>query len=935
LWAFSLVSLLSSITKAQAQQLPANISSTAVDAELKKRGITEQEVRDRLQLKGINVDNVQPQDLPRIRKQLEDVVKELEDEKAAEKAEKLRQASLEAGEKAGTPATSGSGSGNGNNNGNDKTPVKIQKEKVGEISKDISQGSTTEEALSKILNDSVKDTISAIPAAIFGQQIFRGNRLPYIVEKNYKAPDSYVLNTGDQVNISISGVSYYNQTHTIDVNGAIAPDQLPRVYVRGMSLAKARGILSSSFSRFYRFNKDEFVVSINATRTIAVNIVGEVFNPGTFTLSAGNSAFNALVTAGGPTNIGSVRNIMLIRSNGEKKKLDVYDFLLNPDVAKDFYLYENDYISVPVAERMVEIKGNVRRPFRYELLKNENLMKLLTLSGGLNENSILSSLQVKRFIDDKEKIIDVPYKALKESGRDFELVSGDVVVIKIIPTAYENFAIVEGEVTLPGQYEITPGMRIADLIDKATLKKESKTDIAYILRYNTDKSSQLKLISIDEILANRSSEANFTLSPQDKLLVFPQEKFTDKYYVAIGGAVRDPLRFPYDQRKTMRVTDIVNLAGGLTPDATAYAYVMRRELKSNKLIQYKRIDIQEAMKNQNSTENISLQASDSIYIQSKLTFIEDAYVRVAGAVRQPGEFRWSTTLQVRDLLTMAGGLKLGAATNRIEIFRIKIQNNEPVRTVVATLSVDESLNVSGSEEFTLQPFDQVIVRIVPDFGFQKIVTLTGEVRYPGAYALLDKNERLASVIERAGGFSSEAFKDGATLFRTQDDIGYVILKMDEALKKPASDQNLILKEGDIIEIPKSKDIVSIEGAMKARELYPDKILSTGRINVTYEGPRSAWYYVDNHAAGVAKEGRRRLISVTHPNGEIKRTKNFLFFHLYPKVRKGSVVSVGAVLKKEDTKRRERKEVDWNRVLADTLAQATAVLSFILLIRNLR
>ena len=204
------------------------------------------------------------------------------------------------------------------------------------------------------------------------------------------------------------------------------------------------------------------------------------------------------------------------------------------------------------------------------------------------------------------------------------------------------------------------------------------------------------------------------------------------------------------------------------------------------------------------------------------------------------------------------------------------------------------------------------------------------------YALIDKNEKLTSIIQRAGGMTAEAFADGATLFRVQDDIGYVIVQLEDALKNPSSYFNVIMKEGDIIDIPKSKDIVTIQGATRAPELYPERILSYGKINIAYEGDHNAWYYVDKYAAGVSSEGRKRLISVVHPNGEVKRTKDYFFFKIYPKVQKGSVIKVGYVEKKvEDKRKGERKEIDWGKVLSDSIAQATAILTFIILIQRLQ
>ena len=945
--------------KVEAQQIPTGVDTTIINTELRKRGLNEEEVRQRLEERGIDLNNIRPQDLPRVQKQIEEIVAELEKEKLQKEEKETTETDL-------TEETSAKSTKNDRkvlDIDEDSIPKKrikpVEKKKktydeivederaikkraieaAKEAQKDSvrrAKGITIEEAFGVKIGSKIdkKDTIE--PVLVYGQQIFRDGKLSFIKDKDFKASDSYILASGDKVTISISGVAYYNQTFTINPEGFIQPDRMPRVFLKGLPLSRAKRNLQASFQRFYPFAAEDFLVSVNAARIVVVNIVGEVYKPGSFTISAGNSAFNALVAAGGPTDIGSVRNIKLIRAgSNEKKRLDVYEFLLDPSVARDFSLFENDYISVPVAERIVTIAGAVRRPLKYELISGEHLMKALTYAGGLSDNAYQTTLQVKRFVNDREKIIDVNYKDLKLRGGDFELLNGDSVVVKSIPTVVDNFATVLGAVDLPGKYEITDGMTVRDVLTKAVLKKEARTDVAYLQRTNPDQTLQLKLISIDDVLKNIKANSNYLLQAKDRLLVYTTENFITKDSVFVTGAVKTPLRFPFDPEKTIRISDIVTLAGGLMPEATDFAYIVRRDPKNSKLVEYKRIELKQALEKPSSDENVFLQANDELRIQTRITYVDEAYVRISGAVRIPGEYKWDETLTLRDVLTLSGGLKLEAAANRVDVSRVQLNGNDEVRTVVATVEVDKKLNFSNetAANFPLQPYDQIVVRSIPEFGFQKIISLTGEVKYPGQYALIDKNERLMSAIQRAGGLSSEAFPSGATLFRNQDNIGYVIFKLEEAIKNQNSNQNIILKEGDIIDIPKNKDIVTIRGATQMVDLYPDKILAAGKINVAFEGNNSAWYYVDKYA-GVGKEGRKRLISVEHPNGQVQRTKDFLLFKIYPKVQKGSIVSVGYAEKKKETKKGERKDVDWGKVVADSFAQATALLSFILLIQRL-
>ena len=219
-----------------------------------------------------------------------------------------------------------------------------------------------------------------------------------------------------------------------------------------------------------------------------------------------------------------------------------------------------------------------------------------------------------------------------------------------------------------------------------------------------------------------------------------------------------------------------------------------------------------------------------------------------------------------------------------------------------------------------------------EFEFQKIVNLSGEIKYPGPYALISSNETIADLIERAGGLSAEAFAAGATLNRNQDNIGFVVLDLPQALQRKNSRYNFILKEGDDIFIPKQKDLVSISGATNAADLYPNKLIaSNNTINVAYYERKNAIFYIDKYAAGLSKNADRNKITVEHPNGKISRTKHYLFFKIYPKVTKGSVVNVGYKEVKTAKQKKEGKEVDWEKIVSSSLAQITAVLSLYLLI----
>ena len=270
------------------------IDQATIDRKLKRRGLTEAEVRVKFEEKGIDIDNVTADQLPQLEVTLDQIVKEIEDEKKA-----LDNIAQEAeGEKI------------------IEEEAKIIAKDAGEkIQEAVEDGATVEEAIAEELVDQVQEELP--PTHIYGQQIFRNKTLKVFSQSDDVVPSpSYILGPGDKINISIWGISQEDATYEINQAGFIKPTGMSRITLKGISYEKAKTLLQSRFSQFYRFRSEEFAVTISYARTINVNIYGEVFNPGSFTIPATNTAFNALVVAGGPTNIGSVRNIKLIRNNG-------------------------------------------------------------------------------------------------------------------------------------------------------------------------------------------------------------------------------------------------------------------------------------------------------------------------------------------------------------------------------------------------------------------------------------------------------------------------------------------------------------------------------------------------------------------------------------------------------------------------------------------
>lgn len=901
-------------------------------AELDKRGLTEQEVRNRMKEKGFDLDNVDPNnpaEVLEVQKALEETIKELEAEKAATKSAESSPTAPATGStpEATIPQTMPKPSKNG-----EKLATE---EALDNIETAVNEGESLENALAEEFSETVQMDLP--PSIIYGQHLFRGKSIKLFKQsEDATPPDTYVLGAGDQINISIWGTSQADFNLEVQKDGYIYATGLPRMYLKGLTLSKAKSLLKSRFSNYYRFRPEEFQASIRFVRTITVNIFGEAINYGSFNIPATNTAFNALVAAGGPSDIGSVRNIQLKRGD-QSQQIDVYEYMSNPVSQYNLFLQNNDIIFIPIAERLVSIMGSIKRPFKYELIEGENLAKLIEYAGGFTTEAYQKVIQIKRIVNDEETIMDVPMRELLDAKKDFVLLNGDVVTIKSIPKPYQNYVEISGEIELPGRYAFEKGMRVSDLLEKAILQKETRKDFAYLWRTNENETSKFIRINLADVLANVGSSEDVLLQPEDRIITFAQARFADNSTISINGAVRNPTVLPYDYDESLTVEDLVLLAGGLLPNASNLAYIKRQDITNRENVEYIEIDIKSILDGTNTNDNrLILQPFDEISILSTEVFTDEFLVKVEGAVRKPGSFKYGKSLKVKDLLIMAGGLEFGASSSRIDLFRVQVKDNEPTKTMVAQISVDENFNITSGGEFLLQPFDLIYVRQVPSFELQQVVEIEGQVLYPGSYALASKNERIYDLIQRAGGLTLESFPAGAYLIRKEGQPGSTIINLDKIMEKPDSRYNFILKKGDFISIPKIKELVTIklDGTLAA-ELYPDKMLQGGVINVAYKKGKRADWYLDKYAAGLdLKNGaRHRFVTVEHPNGRIEKVFGLISS---PKVSKGSVIKVGKKKKKEKKEKEkvDREPIDWERVITSSFALISSALTIIVLGKQL-
>jgi protein involved in polysaccharide export with SLBB domain len=775
------------------------------------------------------------------------------------------------------------------------------------------------------------------PNEIYGHHLFRDNNLQFFEKAtDVRAPEDYIIGINDELTVSVFGFSYFNEVLKVDSRGAINPTGIGPIRIKGMEFSKAKALIRTKFNQFFDLSNNQLTITLSYSRVISINFVGEVQRPGSYKIPALNTAFNALIAVGGPNDLGSVRNIQIKRNGKLVRTLDVYEYLNNPNSKLNFYLEDNDYIYVSPSEKIVKISGEVKRSMKYELKPGENLDQLLQYAGGLTPLAYTKLISITRLSEDgnQQQLINVSLDSLKENNINFKLFDGDQISIGTKLSEISQFVEIAGAVFRPGNYQLIEGERISDLIAKANgLRKEAKLDKAYLIRTNSDQTKEYLLVNLSKVVGDAPDPSeNRILEKGDVLRVFSTVDFIDKEFVIANGLFRTTGNF--DLFEGMRISDLVFLAGGLKEGANlARAFLVRT--KPNFTKEFIPVNLSEVMASEDdSSQNILLQNNDILTVGSLKDFVDEMSVSAIGLFRKPGSFAYVNGMTISDLLLLAGGLRMEADLLNIEVSRISFFSDDYVmgedsRVTIKTMQVGQEAKLTDDElNFKLNPFDQVFVRMVPDFELPKNLTISGEVKYPGVYALTRKDEHLDELIKRAGGLNRFAFPEGATLYRPNLSGEYVVMKLPKALNNHKSMYNYILKEGDVINIPRVIDLIAIRGDVEYLS-----VIDQDQVNAPFVKGKRAKYYVNEFANGFTKTSKKKKTYVLEHSGKVNRTRNYLLFKVYPKVRKGSVIYV--VSKPVNVKKEKKKSdpVDWNKAIADVTIKITGLLTLVILVRT--
>lgn len=627
---------------------------------------------------------------------------------------------------------------------------------------------------------------------VFGRDIFNQRALSFEPNMNIATPGNYVLGPGDQVVIDIYGASQKTLQLTVSPEGTVTVPEYGPIQVGGMSVGAANAKIRRSLGSRYR--SSEVKLTVGQTRTILVNVMGEVRVPGTYTLSAFATVFHALYRAGGINDLGTLRNIKVFRNGRLITVVDIYEYILNGRLAGNVRLQENDVIQVGAYDCLVGITGNVKRPMFYEMRKNESVGTLVKYAGGFTGDAYRKSVRLVRQTGEKYAV----YNVGEFDMNTFKVDDGDAITVDGILNRYENTVEVKGAVFRPGQYHLGEG--------------------------------------------------------------------------------------------TTSVRSLIQQAEGVTEDAfTAHAILHR--MKPDRTLQVIPVDVKGIL--EGSSADIPLQNEDVLFIPTQSDRVAERTLTIGGEVFSPGVYQYADNTTIEDLIMQAGGLTDAASTAKIDVSRRIV---DPKATTTSkeiaktySFSLKDGFIIDGNRDFLLEPYDVVQVRRSPGFQLPRMITVSGEVMFEGAFALAYKNQRLSDAIKAAGGVTDQAYVRGARLERrlndderarrdmlvhqlsmqvnttdsvrlSQLDLGDVYsvgIHLDEALANPGSDADITLREGDHLIVPEYNGVVKISGNV----MYPN--------TVAYKKGKNYKWYV-NQAGGFANRSKKRATWIVYQNGTMSK-----------------------------------------------------------------
>jgi polysaccharide biosynthesis/export protein len=603
----------------------------------------------------------------------------------------------------------------------------------------------------------------------FGKVVFdNGSRDPQLIPMDLPAGPDYVIGPGDGLSVDLWGGMSQRLYRVVDREGRISLPEVGPVLVSGKSLSLAQQDLQQTLkSQFRDVSAD---ISLARLRTIRVYEVGEVSNPGAYDISSLSTPLNALFSGGGPTAQGSMRLLNHYRGGQLVQTVDLYDLLLHGVKADLKRLDNGDTIQVPPIGPQVTIDGMVRRPAIYELKDEKNLADVLELAGGLLPVASLRHVEVQRLVAHKNETmlnLDVPDtdsdSDVTKKLEAFQVLDGDRIRIYPIAPYNQDVIYLDGNVVRPGRYSYRANMKVTDVVSSfKDLLPEPATAYAEIIRLNApDFHPSVESFNLAEAFNNPDQAP--VLRPMDTVRIFSRFDFEDVPRVSVLGDVREP--GTYEAAGQIHLSDAVHLAGGLSAEAETSDAQVFRYLADNKVKIFS-VNLGSALAG-DPLDNILLQPRDRLLIHKSADIVEPASVLIQGEVGKPGRYPLSADMHVADLIRVGGGLTPGADTKSADLTLYDWSDPTKLDGQHETVALSAALAGDAKANAVLHNGDVLTIRQLPGWNdLAAAIRIDGEVKHPGSYGI-QPGERLSSILERAGGFSTDAYPYGAILEREQ------------------------------------------------------------------------------------------------------------------------------------------------------------------------
>ncbi len=582
----------------------------------------------------------------------------------------------------------------------------------------------------------------------FGYEFFQESAVKVVTDrKDIPVPTKYIIGPGDEVKILLWGRVNAQHNLIVDRNGNITIPQIGPVQVAGMTFEDMSKQLITQSQQIVGANID---ITMGSLKTIQIFVLGDVRRPGAYTVGSFSTITDALLMAGGPTGIGSMRNVQLKRKDKVITHFDLYDLLLKGDKSKDAILQAGDVVFVPVAGPLVGLAGNVKRPAIYELRDQHDLQSLFDMSGGIIPTAYMQQIQIERIIKtEKQVVVDINDKDFTKA-KHFMLQDADLVKVFNIFEREENIVFLYGNVKHPGKFEFKDGMHLKDLIkDIKEFLPETNFDYALVKRYEPPNfEPRIVPLNLNNIFFATGKPSDFALKPKDEIYVFSKWFFKDKPYVSIEGEVRGTVLSAIEDMRfgELRRNGLVNISEKRLEDITRKLDVANiDDVKLYKLRKLDLIDINEI-----KLDEIKRLGLAGLNREKLEETGEDGKKRSV-------EITLKTDMTIKDAILAAGGL-----TNDAYMFEAELYRTDKTTRNVTMLRFNLKNVMEGdvNSNFTLKDKDRVVIQSVLGYAYRKLVHIDGEVLKPGTYQYAE-NMTVKDLVFTAGNVLESAYLENA------------------------------------------------------------------------------------------------------------------------------------------------------------------------------